>query len=55
MKRLTILAKFADISRRTGIPVADLMEARERAAELLLAEVGREVAAVRGRLEAVAW
>ena len=37
MKPLTILAQFQVISRRTGIPVADLMDARERAAELDLA------------------
>lgn len=36
MKHLTILAQFQEISSRTGIPVAQLMEARERAADLLL-------------------
>ena len=38
MKHLTILAQFRDISSRTGIPVAALMDARERAAELDLHE-----------------
>jgi hypothetical protein len=54
MKHPTILSQFQEISARTGIPVADLMEARERSAELLLAEVGRALAARRARIEAVA-
>ena len=40
MKHLTILSQFQEISSRTGIPVAQLMEARERAADLLLEVVG---------------
>ena len=36
MKTLTILSQYQEISSRTGIPVAQLMEARERAADLLL-------------------
>ena len=35
---LTILAQFQEISARTGFPVEALMEARERAAEVLLDE-----------------
>jgi hypothetical protein len=50
--RLTILEQFQEIATRTGIPVADLMDARERAAELLLAEVGRNLLAGRARIEA---
>jgi hypothetical protein len=49
----TILSQFQEISARTGIPVADLMEARERSAELLLAEVGRNLASARARIEAL--
>jgi hypothetical protein len=41
MRHLTILSQFQEISARTGIPVGQLMEARERAAELLL-EVSEE-------------
>jgi hypothetical protein len=43
MSDLTILAQLQEISARTGIPVADLMEARERAAELLLDVVAEEI------------
>jgi hypothetical protein len=38
MSHRTILSQFQEISARTGIPVAELMEARERAADLLLEE-----------------
>ena len=38
MKHLTILSQFQEISARTGCPVEALMEARERAAEVLLDE-----------------
>ena len=43
MEHLTILAQFQEISSRTGIPVGQLMEARERAADLLLEVVGEQV------------
>ena len=38
MKHLTILGQFQEISARTGFPVEALMEARERAAKVLLDE-----------------
>jgi hypothetical protein len=38
VKHLTILSQFQEVSARTGFPVAALMEARERAAEVLLDE-----------------
>jgi hypothetical protein len=47
MRHLTILSQFQEISSRTGIPVADLMEARERAAELLWDEVMQQVERIR--------
>jgi hypothetical protein len=47
VKHLTILGQFQEISSRTGIPVADLMEARERAAELLWDEVMQQVERIR--------
>lgn len=43
MRHLTILSQFQEISSRTGIPVAQLMDARERAADLLLDEVTEQV------------
>ena len=43
MRHLTILSQFQEISSRTGIPVAQLMEARERAAELLLDVIGEQI------------
>ena len=43
MRHLTILAQFQEISSRTGIPVTQLMEARERAAELLLDVIGEQI------------
>ena len=43
MEHLTILSQFQEISARTGVSVADLMEARERAADLLMAEVTEQV------------
>jgi hypothetical protein len=43
MRHLTILDQFQEISAKTGIPVAQLMEARERAAELLLEVSGEQI------------